>query len=343
MVVKVTPVSDPFAFPDLQKPIPTVPPMEAGDAEYLARKREVGEQIHTLKSGRHMAYFTEGSPADGPAVLCIHGLGQSKFLWLEKKPIAGIYRIAIDRIGHGRSSTLEGVYTFAVGVPEIIEVLDALGVDKFYVVGHSMGGAWALCIAAALADSGRVLGCADISGMADRLHRDALPAMKKELPFVYGKGCRGSMFRQLILAVSEYHPDKHKDYGMAKKYTQTCKKEDGGDERAFRVMDADHFFVTKTLDSYLHGPRSKNTFDLEFRRQLGMAWDYDTAKIKCPTFIYNGKKEATSIAMATSNHRLVAGSELIIFPEHGHSTILLEAERIISALIQGKSVQSSYA
>ena len=332
--------SDAFTFPELKKPIPTVPPMTAGDPQYLARKREVGEKVHTLKSGLKLAYFTEGSPVDGPCVLCLHGLAQTKFLWLEKKPIAGVYRIAVDRMGHGSLSTLDGVYSFATGVPEIIELLDALDVDKFYVVGHSMGGSWALCLAAAFPD--RVLGCADISGMGDRYHCDALPAMIKEMP-AYGNGCMGRMFRLLIWAVSEYFPDKDRDYGMAKKYTGTMKKEDGGDERAFSVMDRDQFFVTKTLDSYLHGPRSQDTFDLEFQRQLGMPWDYDTAAIKCPTFIYKGEKEATPLSTAESNHKLITGSELIIMPEHGHSTILLEAEKIILALVKGKSVKSRYA
>merc|ERR1711916_273040 len=125
--------------------------------------------------------------------------------------------------------------------------------------------------------------------------------------------------------MGEYYPDKSVDFGMAKKYSQTMKKEDGGDKRSWDAMDRDLFFVTKTLDTYLHGPRSKDTFDLEFQRQLGMAWDYDTCEIKCTTFIYNGEKEATDLSMAESNHKLIAGSKLIVMPEHGHSSILLEA------------------
>ena len=42
--------------------------------------------------------------------------------------------------------------------------------------------------------------------------------------------------------------------------------------------------------------------------------------------------------MAEGNFALIKGAELIIMPEHGHSSILLEAEKIILALVQGKSV-----
>ena len=316
-------------------PVATSPPMTEYNKEYLDRKREVGEKIFKLKSGRQLAYFTEGSPSDGPAVLCVHGLGQTKYLWLEPKPIPGVFRICIDRMGHGSSSTLEGVYKFNVGVPEVAELLDSLGIETFFVVGHSMGGAWALQIAAALGP--RVLGCADISGMCDIYHKDAPKEARRSAP-KYGKGCSGKAFRCLIRSVAEYFPDKTKDFGMAAKYKGTCKGEDGGDKRSWDAMDKNPFFVTKTLDSYLHGTRSKDTFDLEFQRMLGLPYDYDTTAIQCPTFIYNGKKEATSAMMAEGNFALIKGAELIIMPEHGHSSILLEAEKIILALVQGKSV-----
>ena len=99
-MTRATPESDHYAFP-AQFVVATVSLMATGDAANLARKAAVGETVHTLKSGSHLAYFTEGAPSDGPAVLCIHDLDQTKGLWLELAPTPGIYRIAIDRMGHG--------------------------------------------------------------------------------------------------------------------------------------------------------------------------------------------------------------------------------------------------
>ena len=74
-------------------------------------------------------------------------------------------------------------------------------------------------------------------------------------------------------------------------------------------------------------------------------WGYDAATIKCPTFIYHGKKDAeTPLACAELHHKLIKGSELIWMPEtslySGHVTILLKAEEIILALVQGKSISA---
>ena len=41
-------------------------------------------------------------------------------------------------------------------------------------------------------------------------------------------------------------------------------------------------------------------------------------------------------------HRLIEGSTLTIFDEHGHVSIGLEAQKIILALVQGKSVPANY-
>ena len=163
---KVVPVvgDEPFAFTTFTKPVPcgTQEPLTAYDPAYVARKKEVGEKILTLKNGRHLAYFTEGDPAD-PAVLCLHSLGQCKTEWLFPKPLPGVFIIAVDRQGHGSSSPyppespISKPRKFSDDCPEYVELLDSLNVDKFYVTGSSMGGSWAIMIAAALPE--RVLGC----------------------------------------------------------------------------------------------------------------------------------------------------------------------------------------
>ena len=56
--------------------------------------------------------------------------------------------------------------------------------------------------------------------------------------------------------------------------------------------------------------------------------------------MYNGEAEATPVAMARHNARLTKGT-LVVCPEHGHSTILMEAEAVILALVKGEVVASS--
>ena len=134
-----------------KKPVPTEPELSAFDAKFMLRLAEIEKKTITvtLKSGRKICYFdecasSENDPESLPTVVCIHGMGQSKELWIEPEPIPNIRLIAIDRIGHGGSSPQPVPYLFRDGVPEIGEFLDKIGVGKFYVVGHSAGAGWAL-------------------------------------------------------------------------------------------------------------------------------------------------------------------------------------------------------
>ena len=123
--------------PAFKKPIANAdPPLKAYDPAYLERKAQVGEKIFKLKSGRQLAYFTEGNPED-PAVLCLHGLSQNKYAWLQPQPIPGVYLIAVDRQGHGSSSPYDGYTPFAPFlysdcVGEFMELLDELKVDNAF-------------------------------------------------------------------------------------------------------------------------------------------------------------------------------------------------------------------
>ena len=92
---------------------------------------------------------------DGPRVLALHG-------WLDNAasfiPLAqhlhGIDLVAIDQPGHGRSAHLPpGTdYSFVGAINAILDVADALGWERFALLGHSMGGGIGSLIAAACPD-----------------------------------------------------------------------------------------------------------------------------------------------------------------------------------------------
>jgi pimeloyl-ACP methyl ester carboxylesterase len=99
---------------------------------------------------------TGGRPSDParPAVLFVHGAGMDHTVWqLPARWFAwhGYSVFAVDLPGHGRS---EGPVLGSV--PELAQwlgrVMDAAGLERAAVVGHSMGGAIALEAAVALPD-----------------------------------------------------------------------------------------------------------------------------------------------------------------------------------------------
>jgi pimeloyl-ACP methyl ester carboxylesterase len=104
--------------------------------------------------GRKVYAATGGRPFDPakPAVLLLHGAGMDHTVWqLPARWLAwhGHSVLAVDLPGHGRS---EG--PALAGIPEMAQwlgrLMEAAGIERAAIVGHSMGGAIALEAAAAL-------------------------------------------------------------------------------------------------------------------------------------------------------------------------------------------------
>jgi pyruvate dehydrogenase E2 component (dihydrolipoamide acetyltransferase) len=104
--------------------------------------------------GRKIAYA--GAGQDGDVVLLVHGFGGDRNSWLFlQEPLAARFRVyALDLPGHGTSAKDVGdVGDVADGPAGVLAdavtgVLDAIGAGRAHLVGHSMGGAVALAVAA---------------------------------------------------------------------------------------------------------------------------------------------------------------------------------------------------
>jgi len=103
----------------------------------------------------------------GPPLLCVHGAGGTHRHWggLLAGLAASARVIALDLPGHDRSAP-PGRATLAAYAADLAALLDALGIERASVVGHSMGAAVALELA--VAAPGRVVGLA-LVGAAARL------------------------------------------------------------------------------------------------------------------------------------------------------------------------------
>lgn len=101
--------------------------------------------------GRRVRILATG-PADddGPPLVLIHGFGGDLDNWRFVIPEWAKERslIAIDLPGHGGSSKDVGDGTLAVLTGAVLGVLDARGVERAHLVGHSLGGLVATAIAA---------------------------------------------------------------------------------------------------------------------------------------------------------------------------------------------------
>jgi pimeloyl-ACP methyl ester carboxylesterase len=96
-----------------------------------------GADLHYLKEGR------------GPAVLLIHGMGVVSEFWRPQiERLGDRYTVvAPDNRGLGHSSINDGTLTIEAMARDALAILDAEGIERVHVVGHSMGGVIAQAVA----------------------------------------------------------------------------------------------------------------------------------------------------------------------------------------------------
>ena len=94
-----------------------------------------------------LACFTGGDLENAPLVL-LHALGEDSTTW---EPIwtdleSRFRVVALDLRGHGKSDW-PGEYSFELMRGDVLGVLDQLGIERFTLLGHSMGASVAYLIA----------------------------------------------------------------------------------------------------------------------------------------------------------------------------------------------------
>jgi len=113
-------------------------------------------------AGQPLFYAAYGEDIAGqPPVVLVHGAGGTHLHWPPQvRRLAGARVLALDLPGHGQSATAgaseQAASSIETKTEAVLAVLDALGIERAMVVGHSMGGALALALA--LAKPERVAG-----------------------------------------------------------------------------------------------------------------------------------------------------------------------------------------
>ncbi len=91
----------------------------------------------------------------GRPIVLLHGLSSNAYLWAFTAPILakGFRVVGLDMRGHGLSAKARQGYDFPTMVGDVKAFVDALGLEKPIVVGHSWGGNVAMQFAVDFPDS----------------------------------------------------------------------------------------------------------------------------------------------------------------------------------------------
>lgn len=141
--------------------------------------------LRVIVDGLTIAYRESGQPTD-PTMVLLHGMGEATTSWepvLADLARLGYRAIALDARGHGDSDR-PGVYSYELLRDDVLDVLDALRIDRCVLVGHSMGATTAGLVTAAAPDRVAALVLEDaVPPRPGSLDRPPLPRPDKELPF----------------------------------------------------------------------------------------------------------------------------------------------------------------
>ena len=126
----------------------------AAAAETNGGDGEAGPASRNVAVGSHTLNVLSLAGGGGTPLIFIHGFGGDLNSWLFNQPAFATVRPthALDLPGHGQSSAIHGSASARAFSEVVLSLMDALGIARAHLVGHSMGGAVALLLAMAKPD-----------------------------------------------------------------------------------------------------------------------------------------------------------------------------------------------
>jgi len=266
--------------------------------------------------GHQRAYRLAGPlPGTAPAVLLVHGVGDSSRTWKDVLPLLGVTRtiIAPDLLGHGASDKPRADYSVGGFANGMRDLLLLLGVERVTVVGQSLGGGIAqqfayqypeLCERLVLVASGGLgsdvtplLRLAALPGAGPVIRVSALPPVR--LPLVVAASLAAWCG---LLDVTDVDEAAHVMRALREKSTRTAflrTLRSVIDVRGQTVSSADRLYLAATLPTLL---------------------------------VWGARDPVLPVAHARATMAILPGARLEILPRAGHQPHRSDPERFVRVL-----------
>jgi pimeloyl-ACP methyl ester carboxylesterase len=276
-----------------------------------------------LRDGRQLGYAEWGDPGGRP-VLSFHGNPGSRLsVWggAGGMRAAGVRLITVDRPGIGLSDPKPG-RTVAGWASDLGELADHLGLERFAVLGYSVGGAYAAACAHSLPD--RVTAAALVSSIVPLDRPGTLEQLGKRLDWRLARSApwalRGS-YRSLALVARAVPPLARAAF--------TARMSPPEREIASRPEVAD-----REAASSLESARQGTGELVEDLRVAIRPWGFDPAEIRVPLAVWQGDRDS-SIPAAWGEWwaAAVPGARLTRCLGEGHLLIEDRIGEVLDALV----------
>lgn len=234
----------------------------------------------------------------GTPLLLVHGWTGSKedFAdWMESLADAGHHVVAPDHRGHGDSAKPEdeAEYSLAIMANDMIGIADALGWDRFVLLGHSMGGMVAQTLAISHADRLRGLILMDTHHGAVEVDR-AVVDLGVEMARSHGTGAIADM---MASATGPGPLD-------TAAHQRVCAERPGYFERGVAM--------TRTSSSAMFAAMLLEMAAVSSRLDA-------LATLEVPTLVLVGDQDLPFIPASEAMASAIPGAQLVVLPDAGHS------------------------
>ncbi len=257
-----------------------------------------------------MAYRVRGR---GPAVILVHGFSQSTLSWdanLDVLARAGYRVYAIDLLGHGMSDKPYGIrYSLDLYARQIREFMNALGIRRAHLAGHSMGGAVSLKFAC------------------------LYPSMTESLVLIGSAGLHHERNENLTFRLMRY--PLLGEFLILFNFKPVVRMVNSAINTNGLIKTGDDY-----LDRYIMPSRTRGyTYAfLRILRNFGTApWEVEDCigEIRRPSLILHGTDDRlVPAASGRRMHRLLAGSRLVMVPGGPHALMETHADQVNRMIIE---------
>lgn len=237
---------------------------------------------------------------DGEPLVLIHGVGNSLAAWDGVSArLRDRYRIVrYDQRGHGESEKVPGPYAVEDFSGDLQALLDALGIKRAHVAGHSLGGLVAQSFALDHPDRLRKLALiSTVAGRSEEERERVQQRLAMVAAGIAGDHFRASLDRWFTDAFRAANPKLLEDYAL---------RNQGNDPACYAAA----YRVLALTDLAERLP-----------------------EIRAETLVMTGEHDqGSNTRMAKLMHALIEGSILRILPVLRHS-ILIEAPDIVAGVL----------
>jgi pimeloyl-ACP methyl ester carboxylesterase len=275
--------------------------------------------------GAHVIGYLQSGAADGVPVFFFHGFGGSRLVAHPDGTIAarlGVRVLALDRPGIGLSSFQPG-RTLLDWPDDVAALADQLEIERFAVLGHSWGGAYALACAYKIPQ--RLIAAGVVSGVPPLAGPDAMP----NLPDRLGRLVQPAPRSPWRLRTDLWLQSRQAHHDPEQVYQDDLLAASGADRAAMNDPAIKNMLVSAYAEPFREGIDGMYWDRIVPTRD----WGFRLRDVTAPVHLWYGEQDTQATpAMGRYMAEQLPNAQFTPFPGEGHLLLYTHWGEILASL-----------